>query len=303
MQLDKTQIAIRERGVLDTLDLSLHVLRSYFRPLLLTMAFGAVPLMLLNQFAIGWMFAESDAEIEFPIRYVWHMVVLVVVEAPLASAFATKYLGQAVFLEKPRLREVLIDVLRLFPRLLWCQVLLRGPALAIILALSIEPNSSFDGFLEGFLATCLLLYAVAVRSFWPFINEVVLLERNPLISRQEKVLSVGKRSRMLHGPSYGDLLFRWLGAAVIGLMLFFSFYGMFIFMSGIFLNDWSQGPLLIQLCLPLSMWLVAGYFTVYRFLSYLDLRIRQEGWEVELRMRAESTRLHARLTGSGAAGI
>ena len=34
-----------------------------------------------------------------------------------------------------------------------------------------------------------------------------------------------------------------------------------------------------------------GFFRVVRFLSYLDLRIRHEGWEVELLMRAESLRL------------
>jgi hypothetical protein len=30
-----------------------------------------------------------------------------------------------------------------------------------------------------------------------------------------------------------------------------------------------------------------GYLTVVRFLAYLDLRIRREGWEAELMMRAE----------------
>ena len=49
--------------------------------------------------------------------------------------------------------------------------------------------------------------------------------------------------------------------------------------------------------LPLTMWLVAGYLSVVRFLSYLDLRIRHEGWEVELRMRAEGAQL-ARQMGS-----
>jgi hypothetical protein len=39
-----------------------------------------------------------------------------------------------------------------------------------------------------------------------------------------------------------------------------------------------------------------GYFTVARFLGYLDLRIRNEGWEVELMMRAEATRMSRQLT-------
>ena len=43
--------------------------------------------------------------------------------------------------------------------------------------------------------------------------------------------------------------------------------------------------------LPIAVWLVVGFFTVVRFLSYLDLRIRREGWEVELSPRAEAARL------------
>jgi hypothetical protein len=42
---------------------------------------------------------------------------------------------------------------------------------------------------------------------------------------------------------------------------------------------------------PLTIWIVIGFFAVVRFLCYLDLRIRREGWEVELAMRAEEARL------------
>ena len=51
MQLDRTTIAIRERGLLDTLDLSLHVLRRYAGPLAIHMALGVVPLMLATLLA------------------------------------------------------------------------------------------------------------------------------------------------------------------------------------------------------------------------------------------------------------
>jgi hypothetical protein len=47
---------------------------------------------------------------------------------------------------------------------------------------------------------------------------------------------------------------------------------------------------------PLALWLVVGYLTVVRFLAYLDLRIRREGWEVELMMRTEAARLTRQLT-------
>jgi hypothetical protein len=61
-------------------------------------------------------------------------------------------------------------------------------------------------------------------------------------------------------------------------------------------NTWRQGRIMIELAFPLSLWLVVLYFTIVRFLSYLDLRIRQEGWEVELLMRAESAKLTHRLS-------
>ncbi len=47
---------------------------------------------------------------------------------------------------------------------------------------------------------------------------------------------------------------------------------------------------------PLALWLTVSYFTVVRFLGYLDLRIRREGWEVELMMRAEQMRLTREMT-------
>jgi hypothetical protein len=47
--------------------------------------------------------------------------------------------------------------------------------------------------------------------------------------------------------------------------------------------------------MPLALWMVIGLMTVARYLSYLDLRIRREGWEIELKMRAEAGRLTRQL--------
>jgi len=41
----------------------------------------------------------------------------------------------------------------------------------------------------------------------------------------------------------------------------------------------------------LLLWSIVGYTAVLRFLSYLNLRIRREGWDVELQVRAERARL------------
>ena len=295
MQLDRTTIAIRERGVLDTLDLSLHVLRIYAVPLTATMALGVIPLMLINQLLLGWMTEPISDDIVFPVRFVWHMSIQVFLQAQLASVFATAYLGEAVFEERPRLVDVIKKVFKMTPRLIWCQMLIRGVAPALLVLLAVERYGQFDFFLEGFSLAVLALYAAGMRAFRPFMNEIVLLERNPLTSRKRRVMTVGRRSSMLHGPSSGDLFVRWCGSALIGVCLMLSIYGTFLFISGVFLHEWKQSAFMIQLCLPLAMWITAMYFAVVRFLTYLDIRIRQEGWEVELRLRAEAIRLASRL--------
>ena len=53
---------------------------------------------------------------------------------------------------------------------------------------------------------------------------------------------------------------------------------------------------MLHLGFPAALWLIAGYMAVVRFLNYLDLRIRHEGWEVELRLRAEAVRLASKLS-------
>ena len=67
-----------------------------------------------------------------------------------------------------------------------------------------------------------------------------------------------------------------------------------IFISGVLFNDWQLGPLMVKVGLPFAAWMVAIYFTVVRYLCYLDLRIRHEGWEVDLRLRAEAVRLSSK---------
>lgn len=291
MQLDRTRIAVRERGVLDTMDLSLHVVRLYALPLLATMAMAVIPLAAINHLLLDWMLEAAYDRSEFPWRFIYVITVLVYIEAPLASIFATSYLGQAVFLDTPRLRDVFVDVVKMFPRIAWCQLLIRGVAPAWLLLLCVERYDEFNFLLEGFLLVVLLLIAVCLRVARPFVNEIVLLERNPLSSKNKLAMTVGRRSSMLHGANGGDLVLRGIAANLIGVLLALAVYGTFMFIAGVMRNDWTQPPLMVRFGFPLAMWITTGYFTVFRFLSYLDARIRQEGWEVELRLRAEAARL------------
>lgn len=295
MQFDKTKIAIRERAMLEILDLSLHVMRFYAAPMLITFVLGVVPLFVLNHLLIGWMTNVAYEE-EFPYGYMWNMTLLIFVEAPLASVFATCYLGQAVFQEKPRVGQVVADVLRRSHRLAWCQVIMRGVAPFCLLYLLIDRYRDYPGMVEAFWIPVFALYCLVLRGIRPFINEIIVLERNQLYSSNPMIQTIKLRSKRLHEPSSGELFSRAIGSLLVGVLLWMGVYGVFLFGAGIFLNSWRQGPFMITWCFPLSVWVVAFYFVFVRFLSYLDLRIRQEGWEVELKLRAEAAKLANRFT-------
>ena len=79
-------------------------------------------------------------------------------------------------------------------------------------------------------------------------------------------------------------------------MIVLTFTMTFNFIWGAILHDWSWGPVMVTVCVPVSMWIASAFFCVVRYLSYLDLRIRHEGWEVELQMRAEASRITSQLT-------
>jgi hypothetical protein len=46
------------------------------------------------------------------------------------------------------------------------------------------------------------------------------------------------------------------------------------------LTDWSS------LRFQLGLWIAIAFFSVARFLIYIDQRIRAEGWELRLRLQA-----------------
>lgn len=302
MQLDRTLIAIHERSLLETLDLTLHVVRRYFWPLTVTFAIGAIPLAIVNHLLVGWMMNVEYREGFFYLeesqsiaRFLWDMTALVFIAAPLASIFATKFLGDAVFVERPSLWSVLSAVRKLSPRVIWCQLLVRGILASWLLIAVIGRDGNFQPGIEIFLLGGLMCYSGLVRAWRPFINEIVLLECNPLISRDDSVITISKRSSHLHAPSSGDLFSRWVGSAGISVLLTGTVFGTFLFCSGVFFNDWHPGPWMLSTFYPLSLWIIAWFMTVVRFLSYLDLRIRHEGWETELLLRAEAARMAGRI--------
>jgi hypothetical protein len=84
---------------------------------------------------------------------------------------------------------------------------------------------------------------------------------------------------------------RWLMSALLAALITGSMSYLVWFVRGLFTNHWDYDESLWLYGVPAAMWIVAGFFAVARYLSYLDLRIRREGWEVELQIRAEGDRL------------
>ncbi len=264
MQLDNTRIRIRERDLPDLLDLSLQVVRAYAVPWLATGLAGALPLALFNYWLLSKNFAAYDILAE-PSEYIWWLTVLTVWEMPLAAMLTTLLLGQVMFLEQPAAGRMARDFARSLPQMFWFQVVLRG-------------------LLMPWVISWMLPFAV-----WPHLNEIVLLERNPMFS--SRGISTWKRSRALHGGSGGELFARWLTCAVVGALLVAAIWLTIWSLRGVFGTEYAFDAAMYTLWLPVAMWTVAGFFAVVRFLGYLDLRIRREGWEVELLIRAEAARL------------
>lgn len=273
-EFDQNRITVRPRGLLEIMDLALVVMREMGMPLAYALAVGALPLALLNAWVAGEL-APLDLDYDEPAYgYMLCLSILMVIEAPLATALATLYLGQAMFNRLPSWKSMLHDLRRAAPQLILFQVFVRG-------------------FLGCF--WFLLLVPLAIPSIaWPYLNEVILLERNPMLSRKARRLTTFARSRALHGAVMGDLFARWLGAASIAAALvvaiWFSLGSLISLGSGKYVSLYA----LYVVLFPLASWTVIGYFTVVRFLCYMDLRIRREGWEVELAMRAEAARLAER---------
>lgn len=270
MNFDATQIAIRERNFAEIMDLALQVCRKHAGPLLLATLVGVAPWALLNWLLLGELL--SDTLWNNPGLYFFWMLMLVALEAPIATAPITLYLGQVTFAGQGDAGRIATDYFRSLPQMLWSQGVIRAICAALLIV--------------GFL----LPYAS-----WPYLSELILLERNPLFAKKSangaSTMTTRKRSKTIHKNSGGDLFTRWITSASIGAMLVgVTIGGVNTLAESLFSAQISTTQNL-AITFPVVLWLVTAYFAVVRFLAYLDLRIRREGWEVELTMRAEAARM------------
>jgi hypothetical protein len=293
MDFSKTFISIRTRSAFQIYDLAILVCVEYFKPLIGLLAIGAFPFILLDCWLIGWL-ATDYKDFRF---FYWVMFLLVVSQAQIATTFMTHYLGQAMFFGRPKISTTVKEVLRSGFYFHWLHggVRMVVPVLicCFFLSRSIELGAA-DRYLYLFLyLPGLVAFGLAFRMFRPFVSEILLLEKTPLRSKNETVVCFQRRSTSLH---YRQGAVDWLfGQGVVslllGLFLGLAFYAGLLQLDKI-LNiqansEWSYAAWYWLV----ALWLSVGFLCVARFLFYIDTRIRQEGWGVELRMRSESRRI------------
>ena len=110
--------------------------------------------------------------------------------------------------------------------------------------------------------------------------------------RQRASRSLG-RSRAISRGFEGELFIRWIGQIVLG-ATFALCFRMGAETLGSVLGGgeltWDQPGLddLGDLLFQAGVWIAIAFFAVVRFLSYIDRRIRLEGWEIELQTEGAS---------------
>ncbi len=180
-----------------------------------------------------------------------------------------------------------------FWKCVWILGILRGALLGLPLVFCIPQGSAFYPLIEVLLLGFGVLFiSLAVRVFRPFAPEMLMLERSPLKKPKNGFgVKYSTRSSNLHHPLSSELFGRAIVMAFVFSALWCAITLSERFLVGVLFGQWSVGWWDFWIFLPLNLWFLAILATIFRFLSYLDARIRLEGWEVELRLKAEALRM------------
>ena len=293
MKFDETRVTIRERSWLEILDLALRLYAEYWRLLSVTFLLAALPLAVANDLLVvrlmdfQW---EEDPYAE-NVKFIFITSVLVFIQAPMASVFSTMLLGRIMFLQSPDLGSLIKEVFNLSPRWLISQGLMRGSLLSLLFFIGMSANKGDTRMTIFTLLTMLAVYLALLRSVRPFLIEVILLERPRYWSGRSDSLSLFQRMQKLHLVDMGDLIVRFIASGIFAMVLSVVIFQVLWFVSWVVDGQTAWGPFLTRFCVPTAMWMTAAFFSVVRFLGYLDRRTRNEGWSVSLQLRAESQRL------------
>ncbi len=299
MQLDRTFIGIRQRSALEVWDLTLLVIRRHFSTLCLLFLIGALPWLILNHVLTMWMVSD-DYYSDHVVWFYWINACLVAFEAQVGTFLMTHYLGQAMFTADPQAMDSVRAIWKMKHKFYfgWLHLMNRLvlPAIAVVALLLLVDSDEIILLLGGLLLPFMLFIALIVRGRTPYMSEILLLEEAPRKSSSPKIQTYSSRSSNLLGAPGADYFVKFSLAALAGVGLSLAVYESFCLLDQVLGLQSIASANLNYLYWQLSLWLVAAVIAVNRFLCYIDIRIRTEGWAVRLRLMAEERRLNESVT-------
>jgi hypothetical protein len=256
MDLSRTRVVLRERAVVDVLDLAVRFVVEHGAlyaktTLLATAPFFAASLVI--GFYGGWLFG-------------WLFSLFV---APLAGAPFTALASRLVFEDAVRPGDALRAAARQIPTLLVLRVIV------------------FVGACVGL--SLLILPGIWLLAAVLFAGEVVSLERASAI----KALT---RSARIVGRESGEGLIALVLLSLLHLVAVFAADIGGRSIVTLILSSrapdpiWETGGSVLGM---LGFWLFVPYAATARFLVYLDVRTRSEGWDIQTRFVALASRPEA----------
>jgi hypothetical protein len=262
MNLGAARVRLRMRGAIDVLDLAAPLCRDNWRvlvPLGIVTLVPALALCLLARYALRWDWGA-----------VW---ILAVVLGGLAHAPFTMAHGELLFADprhvRIRPRAILARMLRRLPAFLAVHLLSRALHLLAAVTVFLLPVSGWLLFL---------------------VHEAVLLEgARPFAALARSTRAVRGQAGGVMGVSAALVLLPALGA-VGGELAGSAIVEWVLQLGQPFGSLWTTGG---------TPYALAGFFATIplsaaaRFLNYLALRTRKEGWDIQLRFLAIATETDA----------
>jgi hypothetical protein len=255
MSLDvmHARVAFRNRAFIDVMDLALRFLAVHgklYAKVSLIALTPCVALTLLAEWAWGWTGA-------------WIVAALL---SFVAQVPFTVLASRLVFQEKVAARAVMRAAARELPRIVMMRI---GWVLAV-----------------GAGAVFFVAPGIWLASIFLFVDEVMILERSPLGP------SFGRSNRIATGN---------MGDAIIGVLMVVLVPALAVLLADVggraFLGE------LLQFRPPAPLWTAGGsvlavlgffaivpYVTTARFFTYLNMRTRAEGWDIQTRFAAIAAR-------------
>ena len=257
------RVVLRQRQFIDVVDLAVRFVALHGRPYALLSLIALLP-----SFAITWAIGQG-------IDWGWAWVAVFAL-LPLAGAPFTVLASRLMFTEQVRLREVLVVTLRSLPRLVLARIVQTlGVGMAFVI---------------------LVFPAVWAQALLLFLPEVILLEQSAFFP------AIARAGRIAHAQVGNVVLAVILLAIFVGGMPFAADAAGRMVLDNL-LEVRPPEPLTVAGGSALSLlglWASLPFVTTIRFLFYIDLRTRTEGWDIQTRFATLAARSHQQEQGVSA---